>query len=110
MRHGCGRRRAGDYRRRLGGDEFVVVLGQLPPAAAADVASAVAQRIHEGFAEPFQVADTSFTTSASVGVALFPDDAGDGGSLVTAADTGMYVSKRAGRGRTSFALGSRHAA
>jgi hypothetical protein len=31
-------------------------------------------------------------------------------ALLTAADTGIYVSKRGGRGRTSFALGGRHAA
>jgi GGDEF domain-containing protein len=51
-----------------------------------------------------------FTAGASIGVALFPDDATDAKALVTAADTGMYASKRSGRGRTSFALGSRHAA
>ena len=37
-------------------------------------------------------------------------DAGDAKSLVTTADVGMYASKRAGRGRTSFAADSREAA
>jgi hypothetical protein len=95
---------------RLGGDEFVLVLGDLPAESAANVASAVAARVHEGLSQPFQVAGTSFQTSASVGIALFPDDGSDPASLLTASDTGMYASKRAGRGRTSFPVGSRRVA
>jgi diguanylate cyclase (GGDEF)-like protein/PAS domain S-box-containing protein len=102
--------RSGDLVVRLGGDEFVLVLGDLPAESAANVASAVAARVHEGLAQPFQVAGTSFQTSASVGIALFPDDGSDPASLLTASDTGMYASKRAGRGRTSFPVGSRRAA
>jgi diguanylate cyclase (GGDEF)-like protein len=102
--------RSGDLVVRLGGDEFVVVLGDLPAAAAAEVASAVAQRVHEGLSQPFDVAGARFETSASVGIALFPDDGADPASLLTSADTGMYASKRAGRGRTSFPVGSRRAA
>ena len=102
--------RAGDLVVRLGGDEFVIVLGDLPADAAANVASAVAERVHEGLSQPFDVAGTAFQTTASVGIALFPDNGSDPASLLTAADTGMYASKRAGRGRTSFPLGSRRAA
>jgi diguanylate cyclase len=95
---------------RLGGDEFVIVLGDLPAEGADDVASSVAERAHDGLSQPFDVSGTPFQTSASVGIALFPDDGSDPTSLLTAADTGMYASKRAGRGRTSFPLGSRRAA
>jgi diguanylate cyclase (GGDEF)-like protein/PAS domain S-box-containing protein len=102
--------RAGDLVVRLGGDEFVIVLGDLPAEGAADVASSVAERVHDGLSQAFDVSGTSFQTSASVGIALFPDDGSDPTSLLTAADTGMYASKRAGRGRTSFPLGSRRAA
>jgi len=102
--------RAGDLVVRLGGDEFVIVLGDLPADSAASVASAVAERVHEGLAQAFEGLGASFQTSASVGIALFPDDGSDPASLLTAADTGMYASKRAGRGRTSFPLGSRRAA
>ncbi|MDX6550598.1 MAG: hypothetical protein QOJ31_1282 [Gaiellales bacterium] len=102
--------RSGDLVVRLGGDEFVVVLGDLPADVAPTVAAAVAQRIQDAFEKPCLLGGREFQASASIGVALFPDDATDAKALVTAADTGMYASKRSGRGRTSFAVGSRHAA
>jgi diguanylate cyclase (GGDEF)-like protein/PAS domain S-box-containing protein len=102
--------RSGDLVVRLGGDEFVILLGDLPADAAADVASAVAERVHEGLSQEFDIFGSTFTTTASVGIALFPDHGSDAGSLLTSADTGMYRSKRAGRGRTSFPVGSRRAA
>jgi diguanylate cyclase (GGDEF)-like protein len=102
--------RSGELVVRLGGDEFVVVLGDLPAGGAAEVAKAVADRAHEGLAQPFDLNGTAFQSSASIGIALFPEDGADAAALLTAADTGMYVSKRAGRGRTSFPLGSRRAA
>jgi diguanylate cyclase (GGDEF)-like protein len=102
--------RSGDLVVRLGGDEFVVVLGDLPADVAPVVAAAVAQRVQDAFERPCVLGGREFQASASIGVALFPDDATDAKALVTAADTGMYASKRSGRGRTSFAVGSRHAA
>ncbi|MDX6546940.1 MAG: hypothetical protein QOG33_490 [Gaiellales bacterium] len=102
--------RSGDLVVRLGGDEFVVVLGDLPADVAATVAAAVAQRVQDAFGTPFVLGGRELTASASIGVALFPDDAAGAKALVTAADTGMYASKRSGRGSTSFAVGSRHAA
>jgi diguanylate cyclase (GGDEF)-like protein/PAS domain S-box-containing protein len=102
--------RSGDLVVRLGGDEFVVVLGDLPADVAPTVAAGVAGRVQDAFSTPFSLAGVEFKTTASIGVALFPDDAADGKSLVTAADAGMYVSKRAGRGRISFADDGRHAA
>ena len=102
--------RSGDLVVRLGGDEFVLVLGDLPAATAATIAAAVAERVQGAFAQPFALSGVEFATTVSIGVALFPADAGDAKSLVTAADVGMYASKRAGRGRTSFAADSREAA
>src|SRR5439155_20569610 len=94
--------RSGDLVVRLGGDEFVLVLGDLPADGASTIAGAVAERVQGAFAQPFALAGTEFATTASIGVAMFPTDAADAKSLVTAADVGMDVSKRAGRGRTSF--------
>src|SRR5262249_33889946 len=47
--------RAGDLVVRLGGDEFVLVLGDLPAAAAADIASAVASRVHLELRAPYRL-------------------------------------------------------
>jgi diguanylate cyclase (GGDEF)-like protein/PAS domain S-box-containing protein len=102
--------RSGDLVVRLGGDEFVLVLGDLPADDAADIAATVAERVQSAFTPPFAIAGVELRTTASIGVALFPDDAADAKGLVTAADVGMYVSKRGGRGRTSFAAENRHAA
>jgi diguanylate cyclase (GGDEF)-like protein len=101
--------RSGDLVVRLGGDEFVLVLGDLPADDAADIAATVAERVQSAFGPPFAIVGVELRTTASI-VALFPDDAADAKSLVTAADVGMYVSKRGGRGRTSFAAENRNAA
>ncbi|MEP7206661.1 MAG: diguanylate cyclase [Casimicrobiaceae bacterium] len=81
---------------RLGGDEFTVVIenGVLP-----DDAIVVARRILEALAEPFDVAQHRITTSASVGIALFPADGADATTLLRNADAAMYQAKRAGRNR-----------
>jgi diguanylate cyclase (GGDEF)-like protein/PAS domain S-box-containing protein len=102
--------RSGDLVVRLGGDEFVVVLGDLPADMGADIARAVAERVHAELAPEFTLDGITLNASSSVGIALFPGDGADANSLMTAADSGMYASKRAGRGRTSFAIGSRWAA
>ena len=102
--------RAGDLVVRLGGDEFVLVLGDVPAAAAGDIASAVAARVHLELRAPFRLDGVKLQTSTSVGIAIFPADGTDPVSMLNAADSGMYASKRAGRGGTSFARGSHRAA
>ena len=68
------------------------------------------ERVQGAFTSPFALAGVEYATTASIGVALFPTDAADAKSHVTAADVGIYVNKRAGRGRTSSAAGNREAA
>src|SRR5207342_2369820 len=78
--------RSHDVVARLAGDEFVVLLTDLPRSGAVDVA------------EPFALGGSQFSTSASIGVAVYPEHASDARSLLKAADTSMYASKRAGAG------------
>src|SRR3546814_7701872 len=52
---------------RLGGDEFVILVESHPPEAGPQ---AVAQRLLDLFAEPFELAGESHRISASVGVAI----------------------------------------
>ncbi|HMV63291.1 MAG TPA: diguanylate cyclase [Zoogloea sp.] len=92
--------RESDTLARLGGDEFVVLLA---PVDAADDARIVAQRILQTVEEPFYIADHRLSVSASIGIALYPDQGVDDLALMKAADDAMYVAKDRGRGRMVFA-------
>jgi diguanylate cyclase (GGDEF)-like protein len=82
--------RAGDLLARLGGDEFAALV----PAARtrADVKE-IALRVEHCFATPFEVEGYSLTGSASIGIALYPEDGNTKDSLLSAADAAMYVNK-----------------
>jgi len=93
--------RSNDVVARLAGDEFVVLLADLPVADAAQVARCVAGRVQVGLSMPYVLRGAEFSTSASIGVAVYPADAADAASLLKAADISMYASKRTGTGRVS---------
>ena len=84
---------------RLGGDEFAVILAA---HGGQRRAHAVAKRILERLRLPFFVKGNEVTVSASIGVAVFPDDALVAETLVKYADTAMYQAKRAGRDTFRF--------
>lgn len=79
---------------RLGGDEFAVLLSNLKKA---DDAAIVAMRIHEVINKPFIINDLTITTTASTGIAIYPDDASSAQDLFKLSDIAMYRSKRTGR-------------
>jgi diguanylate cyclase (GGDEF)-like protein/PAS domain S-box-containing protein len=83
---------------RLGGDEFVVLAGSASP----DYAAQLAQKILDQLRLPTQVAGESLTITASLGIALFPDNGADSQQLMRAADMAMYTAKSAGRNRYHF--------
>lgn len=76
---------------RLGGDEFAILLTRDPDE---QVATAVADRIVDRLREPFPIDDLQVRIGGSVGIALFPDDAGDYDALMRGADAAMYEAKR----------------
>lgn len=84
---------------RNGGDEFLVLLADV--ARPSDV-TAVAASMLEALAEPAQVGGRPLVLSASLGVAIFPEDGEDADSLIARADAAMYVAKRAGGGSFRF--------
>jgi diguanylate cyclase (GGDEF)-like protein len=84
---------------RLAGDEFTVVLNRLEHPREAEV---VATKIVESLAQPFDVDDHAIEAGVSIGIALFPHDAGEGGVLVRRADIAMYQAKQLGKGRYRF--------
>jgi diguanylate cyclase len=82
--------RRSDTVARTGGDEFAVILDE--PVCRAD-AERVAQSLVELLDEPFYLGDRKIPIGASIGIALFPDDANDAEGLCIAADLQMYEFK-----------------
>lgn len=84
---------------RLGGDEFAVILlmPNGPPGALQ-----VAAKIRNALVAPFSLQGHEVTVTASIGITLYPDDAGDAGTLLKYADTAMYQAKHAGRDNYRF--------
>ncbi|WP_229506264.1 EAL domain-containing protein [Massilia sp. BJB1822] len=84
---------------RLGGDEFIVVTsGTVTPEAA----GAIAVRIVDALSQPYSLQGLTVHSGASVGLAMFPSDGDDGGTLLRHADTAMYAAKTQGRGNFQF--------
>ncbi|MGO9763348.1 MAG: EAL domain-containing protein, partial [Solirubrobacteraceae bacterium] len=92
--------RASDTAARLGGDEFGVLL-----SGACDIAQAelVADKILGVIGKPFPIKGLNLRVTASIGIALFPEHAGDGEQLMQHADVAMYEAKSTQCGRTSYA-------
>jgi diguanylate cyclase (GGDEF)-like protein/PAS domain S-box-containing protein len=87
---------------RLGGDEFIVILQDV---ADRDSAAGIAREVIEALATPFDLGQDTVSLSASIGIALCPDDAEDPDALTDAADQAMYDAKALGRNRYSFYSG-----
>ncbi|MDH4061136.1 MAG: GGDEF domain-containing protein, partial [Aquincola sp.] len=79
---------------RLGGDEFTALIVDVERPE--DVMT-VADRIHAQMREPYQVSGGDVLLTASIGIALFPEDGGDATALLEHADTAMYHAKQMGR-------------
>ena len=80
---------------RLGGDEFAIVLTDLDSVLQVHQ---VAQRIISSMGEKIITNWEEFSVGLSLGIAIFPDDADDGQSLMRHADKAMYNNKRESKG------------
>lgn len=83
---------------RQGGDEFILILNDIDNR---DAAARMARKILEVLDRPFQIGEHTLTTSASIGIAIGPQDGDDFDTLLQMADTAMYASKER-RGTWSF--------
>ena len=81
---------------RFGGDEFLVVL---PDIDGAREAAIVAAKMLSALADA--TADEA-SLSASIGIALYPQDAPAAGELIACADKAMYRAKADGGGQSAF--------
>ena len=84
---------------RLGGDEFVVLL---PDLGNGEYASLVAQKILAAIARPFTLIGQEFRVTASIGIAVYPDDGLDEQTLTKHADIAMYQAKAEGKNTYQF--------
>ena len=82
-----------DFLARIGGDEFAIVIEGLDDAGS----TGIAHNILTALAIPFCFAEHELFTSASIGIARFPQDGMSVDDLTRAADTAMYRAKEAGR-------------
>jgi diguanylate cyclase (GGDEF)-like protein len=90
--------RAGEIAARLGGDEFVVLIEDCGNM------EGVSRRLMLALGEPpYRVKGRDLPITVSIGLAEFPAHGTDADSLLHAADSAMYRSKRAGRNQISEA-------
>lgn len=85
---------------RLGGDEFLIMLLEVDDGEKKDFTDVVKRKTEEilkRVAKPCVVQEMEFSVTASVGIAIFPQDGDDPHILLRNADTAMYRSKRKGR-------------
>jgi diguanylate cyclase (GGDEF)-like protein len=92
-----GRVRNCDTVARTGGDEFSVILEE---TASTDSAHQVAQALLQNLNQPLTVEGRTIRVGASIGIAVYPDDAAEMESLCIAADLRMYDEKNFARGRS----------
>ncbi|MCU7852928.1 MAG: EAL domain-containing protein [Candidatus Thiodiazotropha sp. (ex Monitilora ramsayi)] len=84
---------------RLGGDEFIVLLGSL--STTEDVYP-IAEKLLSSFREAFLLDGRELILTASIGIAIYPNDGDDPAELLRNADTAMYQSKEQGRNTYNY--------
>ncbi|MEZ4599040.1 MAG: EAL domain-containing protein [Syntrophotaleaceae bacterium] len=83
---------------RLGGDEFVL----LALVGSSEDASGIAAKLLASLQEPIVLEGQNLFITASVGIALSPDDGTNGNQLLRNADAAMYHAKDQGRNTSRF--------
>lgn len=86
--------RRSDTVSRTGGDEFSVILEEPANRAHAEL---VGRSLQQLLADPLNLGDHMVRVGASIGIAVFPEDASDAEALCIAADLQMYEAKRRAR-------------
>jgi diguanylate cyclase (GGDEF)-like protein len=84
---------------RLAGDEFTILL---PRTGGPGEAQQVASRILKSLLEPFAIATQELYVSASIGIAMYPEDGETASELLKNADIAMYHAKKLGRNNFQY--------
>ncbi len=84
---------------RLGGDEFVILIYEFDNMKKIEN---ICNEIHKSIKEPFEIMGNQIYITASLGVAVFPDDSSDIDELLKFCDFAMYKSKNKGKNMYTF--------
>ena len=84
---------------RVGGDEFLILLTQVQKP---DTVTVVVQNLLSELAQPMLIEKHQLVTTASMGVAFYPDDGADFSTLLKQVDTSMFQAKADGRNTYRF--------
>jgi diguanylate cyclase (GGDEF)-like protein len=93
--------RKSDTLARMGGDEFTWLVAYISEA---DQASLLAEGMLQALSEPYDIEGHAIEVTASIGIALFPDDARDPAGLILQADKAMYAVKRDGKNGVRYSM------
>jgi len=91
--------RSGDTVSRLGGDEFIVLLTEM---TSEENVAEVALKMTHRLSEPYTLNGKVLRGSASIGIALYPQDSIDADMLIKKADLAMYKAKKEGKNKYAF--------
>ncbi len=91
--------RASDTVARLGGDEFAIILQNPTKPKHVEM---VAQKLIASICQPIKIREDTVSVGASLGIALYPDNAETAKDLLKRADEAMYDVKRQGRNSYRF--------
>ena len=98
--------RHGDLVARVGGDEFVLILSD---AGTQDEVEALCKRLIESIERTIRIDEQEVFISASIGIAIAPNDAREATELLRYADIALYEAKAAGRNTWRFYSGDMNA-
>ena len=91
--------RASDTLARMGGDEFILVMLETNQM---EDATTIAQKILDSFSQPLLIDGHQLHLSASIGIAIYPEDADDMETLIKKSDAALYYAKGHGRNQFKF--------
>jgi diguanylate cyclase (GGDEF)-like protein/PAS domain S-box-containing protein len=98
--------RHGDLVARVGGDEFVLILTDV---SSQEEVEALCRRLIETIEQPIQINEQEVFVSASIGIAMAPNDACEATELLRYADIALYEAKAGGRNTWRFYAGDMNA-
>lgn len=91
-----------DNAARLGGDEFIITLEELTHKELTLTAPAVAEKILSALTREYSLELNHAYIGASIGIAIYPEDALTADSLLQSADMAMYHAKELGKNNYQF--------